>query len=133
MLIDAGMPTCFWSCAVEHACFVVNRLYCLRTKKVLIIDFLDCLKQPHNEKINLNYLPRFSCRAHKLIQPQTGKFEAVGEKGWFFGFQRNTSKNYLVYHPRWSSQQKWKCIESFTPHVTFNEDEVFGDQLDSLD
>lgn len=39
----------------------------------------------------------------------------------------------MIYNPRWSSQQKWKWIESCTPHVTFNEDEVFGDQLDSLD
>lgn len=41
MLIDARMPPLFWPWAVERAYFITNRLFCLRTKKVPIIDFLQ--------------------------------------------------------------------------------------------
>ena len=133
MLIDAGMPPCFWPWALEHSCFITNRLYCLRTKKVPVIDFLEGLAQPHNEKIDFSLLPRFGCRAYKLIEPKPGKFEARAEQGWFLGFQKNTNKNYLVYHPHLTPKQGFKWVESFTPHVTFNEDVVFGDMLSSVD
>lgn len=53
--------------------------------------------------------------------------------GWLLGFQKNTSKNYKIYHPHWTPSQGWKWIESFTPHVTFNEDIMFGDMLSSID
>ncbi|KAI0992039.1 hypothetical protein K3495_g16147, partial [Podosphaera aphanis] len=52
--------------------------------------------------------------------------------GWFIGFQKNTDKNFLVYHPRWTPAHGWKWIESCSPHVTFNEDVVFGDKQDSI-
>lgn len=39
MLIDANMPPCFWLRALEHSCYITNRLYCLRTKKTPLIDF----------------------------------------------------------------------------------------------
>ena len=32
MLIDARMRALYWPWAVRHACYIVNRLYCLRTK-----------------------------------------------------------------------------------------------------
>lgn len=44
LLIDARMPPCFWPWALEHSCFITNRLSCLRTKKVPIIDFLKGIK-----------------------------------------------------------------------------------------
>lgn len=132
LLIDARMPPIFWPWAVEHACFLANRLYCLRTKKVLIVDFLHGLKQPHHDKVDFSCLPRFGCRAYKLINPKPGKFEARAEKGWFVGFPKNTSKNYLMYHPYWTNKQGWKWIESCTPHVTFHEDVVFGDKLNTF-
>lgn len=50
LLIDAGMPPCFWPWAVEHSCYITNRLSCLRTNKVPLIDFLEGLRQPHNKK-----------------------------------------------------------------------------------
>ena len=133
LLIDAGMPPCFWPWAVEHSCFITNRLSCLRTKRVPIIDFLKGLRQPHNEKIDFTLLPRFGCRAYKLITPKPEKFKARAEMRWFMGFQKNTSKNYLIYLPHWTTSQGWKWIESFTPHVTFNEDIMFGDMLSSID
>lgn len=132
MLIDAGMPPWFWPWAVEHACFMINRLYCLRTKKVPVIDFLDGLRQPHHEKIDFSCLPRFGCRAYKLIEPRPGKFAARADKGWFIGFPKYTSKNYLIYYPLWTQKQGWKWVETTTPHATFNEDIMFGDMLDSL-
>ena len=102
MLIDARMPACYWPWAVEHACFITNRLYCLRTKSVPLIDFLKGLKQPHLSQIDFTYLPRFGCRAYKLIDPKPGKFEPRAEMGWFVGFQKNTNKNFLIYHPHWT-------------------------------
>lgn len=134
MLIDARMPPCFWPWAVEHSCFVTNRLYCLRTKMVPLVDFLHGLKQPHNNKIDLSFLPRFGCRAYKLIQPKPStKFEARAEKGWFFGFQKNTNKNFLIYHPHSTPKQSWKWVESVSPHVTFDENIMFGDMLSDFD
>ncbi|KAI0991084.1 hypothetical protein K3495_g17103, partial [Podosphaera aphanis] len=100
LLIDAGMSAIYWPWAVQHACFIANRLYCLRTNKVPIIDFLEGLRQPHKEKIDFTNLPRFGCRAYKLIDPTPGKFDPRAEMGWFIGFQKNTDKNFLVYHPR---------------------------------
>lgn len=38
MLIDANMPAIYWPWAVEHACFVSNTLFCLRTKNTPILD-----------------------------------------------------------------------------------------------
>ncbi|KAI0992311.1 hypothetical protein K3495_g15875, partial [Podosphaera aphanis] len=116
MLIDARMPACYWPWAVEHACFITNRLYCLRTKSVPIIDFLQGLRQPHPETIDFSNLPRFGCRAYKLINPKPGKFDPRAEMGWFIGFQKNTNKNFLIYHPHWTAAQGWKWRESFTPH-----------------
>lgn len=133
LLIDAGMPPCFWPWAVEHSCFITNRLICLRTKTVPIIDFLKGLNQPYNEKIDFTPLPRFGCRAYKMLNPKPGKFEARAEKGWFIGFQKNTSKNYLIYHPHWTPKHGWRWIESITPHVSFNEDIIFGDMLSPTD
>lgn len=103
LLIDARMPACYWPWAVEHACYISNRLYCQQTKRVPIIDFLDGLKQPHVEKIDFKNLPRFGCRAYKVINPKPAKFEARADLGWFIGFQKNTSKNYLIHHPQWTS------------------------------
>ena len=133
MLIDAQMPPCFWPWAVEHACFITNRLYCIHTKRIPIIDFLQGLKQPHHDKIDFSCLPRFGCRAYKLIIPKPGKFEARAEKGWFVGFPKNTSKNYLIYHPHWTPKQGWKWKESCTPHATFDENTMFGNLLNSVD
>ncbi|KAI0994885.1 hypothetical protein K3495_g13296 [Podosphaera aphanis] len=127
MLIDAGMPASFWPWAIQHACFITNRLYCLRTKKVPLTDFLQGLNQPHVDQIDLSNLPRFGCRAYKLISPKPGKFESRATKGWFLGFQQ-TSKNFIIYHPQQTPSQRLKWITSFTPHVTFNEDVMFGDE-----
>ncbi|KAI0997539.1 hypothetical protein K3495_g10647 [Podosphaera aphanis] len=132
MLIDAKMPPCYWSWAIQHACFILNRLYCIRTKKVPIIDFLKGLRQPHWEKVDLRNIPRFGCRAYKLTQPKPGKFEPRAEKGWFMGFQTNTSKNFLILHPHQTPIQGWKWVVSFTPHATFNEDDVFGNNMSSI-
>lgn len=52
MLIDAGRPSKFWPWAVQHACFITNRIYSLRTKKVPLIDFLQSHNQPHTDQIN---------------------------------------------------------------------------------
>ncbi|RKF54796.1 hypothetical protein GcM3_206031, partial [Golovinomyces cichoracearum] len=60
--------------------------------------------------------------------PKPGKFEPRAEKGWFLGFQQNTSKNYIIYHPQRTPTQGLKWVLSFTPHVTFNEDVMFGDK-----
>ncbi|KAI0997883.1 hypothetical protein K3495_g10305, partial [Podosphaera aphanis] len=131
VLIDAKMPPCYWSWAIQYACFILNRLYCIRTKKVPITDFLQGLRQPHLEKVDLRNLPRFGCQAYKLIQPKPSKFEPRAEKGWFMGFQANTSKNFLILHPHKTPVQGWKWVVSFTPHATFNEDIVFGDNMSS--
>lgn len=48
------------------------------------------------------------------------------------GYQPNTNKNYLIYHPHWTPKQGWKWVESYTPHVTFNEDVMFGDMLSPI-
>ena len=133
LLIDAEMPPVFWPWAVEHSCYITNRLSCLRTKDVPLIDFLRGLRQPYNNRIDLTHLPRFGCRAYKYIDPKPGKFEARAEMGWFLGFQRNTNKNYLIYHPHWTTSNGWKWVESFTPHVTFNEDIMFGSMLSTID
>nr|ABW72074.1 TE3 [Blumeria hordei] len=129
MLIDARMPSCYWPWAIKHACFIVNRLYCLRTKMVPLIDFLQGLNQPAPEKIDFSNMPRFGCRAYKYIDPKPGKFSPRAETGWFVGFQANTNKNSIIFHPHWTLIQGWKWIESFSPHVTFNEDLMFGDRL----
>lgn len=128
MLIDAGMPASFWPWAVQHACFITNRLYCLRTKKVPLIDFLKSLSQPHADQIDFTNLPRFGCRAYKLIHPKHGNFEPRASKGWFLGFQQGTSKNFIIFHPQQTSSQRSRWVLSITPHVTFNEDVMFGDK-----
>lgn len=74
MLIDARMPSCYWPWVVEHACFITNRLYCLRTKSVPLINFLQGLKQPYPSQIDFTDLPRFGCQAYKLIDPKPDKF-----------------------------------------------------------
>lgn len=81
LLIDAGMPPCFWPWAVQNSCYITNRLGCLRTKRVLLIDFLKGLRQPHYKKIDFTTLPRFGCRAYKYIDPTPGKLEAKAEMG----------------------------------------------------
>ena len=129
MLIDAHMPACYWPWAVRHACFIVNRLYCLRTKRVPIIDFLQRLEQPSTEKIDLSAIPRFGCRAYKRIEPEPGKFSPRASMGWFVGFQENTNKNFIIYHPHWTPVQGCKWVESITPHVSFKEEIMFGDKI----
>lgn len=127
MLIDANMPLPFWPWAVEHACFITKRLYNLRTKKIPVIDFLQALSQPYSEKLDLSNISRFACRAYKLIQPKPGKFEPRAEKGCFVGFQKNTNKNFLIYHPHKTPKGSLKCLISITPHVAFDENVVFGE------
>ncbi|POS81846.1 hypothetical protein EPUL_006129, partial [Erysiphe pulchra] len=102
-------------------------------KKTPIIDFMKGLNQPYPDKIDFSHLPRFGCRAYKLITPRPGKFNARAEKGWFFGYQKNTSKNFIIYYPHWTSSRGWKWVETFTPHATFNEDTMFGDVSTSTD
>ncbi|KAI0992889.1 hypothetical protein K3495_g15295, partial [Podosphaera aphanis] len=63
MLIDARMPATYWPWAVDHACFIANRLYCLRTKQIPLTDFMQGLNQPHTGQVDLRYTPRFGCRA----------------------------------------------------------------------
>lgn len=133
MLIDAKMPAKYWPWAVQHACFITNRLFCLRTKQVPLIDFLKSLKQPCPDKVDFNNLPQFGCRAYKLTDPKPSKFEPRACKGWFIGFQVNTDKNFIIHHPHWTpiNGQKWKI--SFTPHATFNEDVMYGDECERSD
>ncbi|KAI0994251.1 hypothetical protein K3495_g13932 [Podosphaera aphanis] len=52
---------------------------------------------------------------------------------WFIGFQQNTNKNYIIYHSHWTPVHGWKWIESITPHASFNEDIVFGDELSPIE
>ncbi|KAI0995348.1 hypothetical protein K3495_g12836 [Podosphaera aphanis] len=47
MLIAARMPAIYWPLVVQHVCFFVNRLFCLRTKQIPPIDFMQSLNQPH--------------------------------------------------------------------------------------
>ncbi|KAI0995749.1 hypothetical protein K3495_g12430, partial [Podosphaera aphanis] len=61
-----------------------------------------------------------------------GKFEARADKGWFLGFQQNTSKNFLLLHPHITPVQGLKWAVSFTPHASFNEDIMFGDEMDPI-
>ncbi|KAI0996506.1 hypothetical protein K3495_g11676 [Podosphaera aphanis] len=133
LLIDSNMPPCYWTWAIHHACFIINRLYCIRTKNLPIIDFLKGLRQPHLDKIDLRNIPRFGCRAYKLITPKPGKFEPRADKGWFLGFQANTSRNFLILHLHQTPSQGDKWVVSFTPHASFNEDVVFGDEMSSID
>lgn len=74
MLIDARMPFCYWPQSIKHACFIFNRLNCLRTKMVPLIDSLQGLNQPDPEKIDFSNLPCLGCRAHKYINPNPDKF-----------------------------------------------------------
>lgn len=101
---------------------------------VPLVDFLDGLKQPQYKKIDLSFMPRFGCRAYKLIEPKpTTKFEAIAEKGWFFGFQKNTNKIFLIFHAHSTPKQGWKWIESVSPHLKFDENIEFGDMLNNFD
>lgn len=88
MLIDARMPAMYWPWVVEHACFLANRLYCLRTKNTPLIDFMQGLRQSHVYQVDLTNIPGFGCRAYKLIAPKPGKLEPRAQKGWFIGFQK---------------------------------------------
>ncbi|KAI1005676.1 hypothetical protein K3495_g2541 [Podosphaera aphanis] len=115
MPIDAGMSTSFWPWAVQP---------------IPLTDLLLGFNQPHVDRIDLSNLPRFGCKAYKIISPKPGKFEPRAEKDWFLGFQQNTSKNFIIYHPQQTSSQGLKWILSFTPHVTFNEDKLFGDKTE---
>ena len=133
MLIDAHMPALYWPWAVQHACYIVNRLYCLKTKQIPLIDFMQGLNQPHTGQLDFTNLPRFGCRAYKLIHPKPGKFEPRAIKGWFMGFQKNTDKNFIIYYPHWTNTRDWRWIENFTPHATFNEEIMFGDELTPTD
>ncbi|KAI1000751.1 hypothetical protein K3495_g7446 [Podosphaera aphanis] len=81
MLIDAKMPACYWPWAIEHACFITNRLYCLRTKSVPLLSFLQELKKLHPSQVDFTSLPRFGCRTYKLIDPKPGKFEPKSKYG----------------------------------------------------
>ncbi|KAI0994998.1 hypothetical protein K3495_g13184 [Podosphaera aphanis] len=122
MLIDAKMPACYWPWAIEHACFITNRFYCLRTKSVPLLSFLQGLKQPHPNQIDSTNLPRFGCRAYKLIDPKPGKFEPRASMGWFIGFQKNTNKNFLIYYPHWTPVRGWKWSE------VISDDQQLADQ-----
>lgn len=115
MLIDANLPPCYWPWAVQHACFILNQLYCIRTKNTPIIDFLQDLRQPYMDKIDLRHIPHFGCRAYKLIHPKPSKFKPRAEKGWFLGFQTNTSKNFLILHPHGTFKQGWSWVISLLP------------------
>lgn len=131
MLKDAKMPPIYWPWAVDHACFIVNRLFCLRTKQIPLIDFMQGLNQVHTGMVDFRNIPRFGCRAYILITPKPGKFELRATKGWFIGFQKNKNKIFIIYHPHYASAQGWKWTESFTPHATFNEDVIIGEELPS--
>ncbi|KAI1000091.1 hypothetical protein K3495_g8102 [Podosphaera aphanis] len=45
----------------------------------------------------------------------------------------NTNKNFIIYYPHWTTTQGWKWTENFTPHASFNEDIMFGDELTPVD
>jgi hypothetical protein len=129
MLIDAGLPPAYWEHALQHACFITNRLYNLTTKKVPHLDFLQGLNQPHKEQIDLKGIPRFGCKAFKYIDNHTGKFTARAVEGWFMGYQPNTSTNYniLALHQEPQGRVVWKMF--ITPHVSFDEDCLMGPEL----
>ncbi|KAI1005281.1 hypothetical protein K3495_g2930 [Podosphaera aphanis] len=62
-----------------------------------------------------------------------GKFEPRADKGWFLGFQQNISKKFLILHSHITLVQGLKWAVSFTPHASFNEDIIFGDEMNPID
>ena len=129
MLIDAGLPPFYWEHAVQHACFITNRLYNLKTKTAPLLSFLQGLKQPHHTQIDMSGIPRFGCKAFKYVDNHTGKFTARAIEGWFMGFQANTSKNYniLALHEQPGGGKGWRFFT--TPHASFDEDSLMGPLL----
>ncbi|KAI1000023.1 hypothetical protein K3495_g8173 [Podosphaera aphanis] len=68
-----------------------------------------------------------------LRMARSGKFEQRATKGWFMGFQANTNNIFIIYYLHWTATQGWKWVENITPHVKFNEDVIFGDELNPID
>ncbi|KAI1003005.1 hypothetical protein K3495_g5199 [Podosphaera aphanis] len=134
ILIDARTHACSVLASDSRPCMLHSRQTVLSSNKTdskQFFDFMQGLNQRHTGKIYLKNTPRLGSRAYKPIPPKPGKFEPRATKGWFTGIQRNTNKNFIIYHLHHTSSQRWKWIESFTPHATFNKDVMFGEEFPS--
>lgn len=125
MMIDSGLPQSCWNFAVQHSCFITNNIANIRLKAIpaqLLSQELNHSSTP----ADLTKLRRFGCKAYIHINnmPHSAKFAPRANIGWFFGFQKNTSSNYLIWMP--TPRGDWRSDLVVSPHCTFDEGTVFG-------
>ena len=129
MLLDSGFPLWMWSFAVQHSCYLTNRLANLTTKAIPIQQLESELHVGTVETIDLSSVRRFGCKAYMHIQnmQKSAKFAPRAHVCWFVGFQEHSSTNYLLWIPWFDGRtQRWEGKTYITPHVTFDEDVTHG-------
>lgn len=79
--------------------------------------------------MDLSHLRRFGCVAYLHIpserRQRSAKYQARAVKGYFVGYQRGGQTNYRIWIPG-------SGVIKESPHVTFNETEVYNMRLSSI-
>lgn len=131
IMLDSGLPTSLWHFAVLYSCCITNRLANLTTKDIPLHQLEKELNAGPPEKVDLSNMKRFGCKAfiYNRGVKDAQKFAPRATTGWFVGFQENSTTNYLVWQPYWDHMKGvWSSYTTYSPHVTFHEDTVFGTQ-----
>jgi hypothetical protein len=116
LLIEAGLPTCFWPFAIKHVVYVRNRV-----RHATTADHDSPYYMVTGDMSNLKKLKVFGCRAYVLILPTSSKFERRAESGVPL-----ESLSYGVYKVLVPSKDGGESKVIISRHVTFDEEELFG-------
>ena len=123
IVLDSGLPGELWPEAIDTAVPVSNRTSTQRDAEPPRARLIQHLTGRH-ETIDLSHLRRFGCVAYQHIpterRQKSAKFQARAVKGYFVGYQRGGHTNYRIWIPGSGAIKE-------SPHVTFNETEVYGD------
>jgi hypothetical protein len=123
LLIEAGLPTCFWPFAIKHVVYVRNRVRHATTGDFPYYMVTGDMPSLRNLKV-------FGCRAYVLILPTPSKFERRAESGVLL-----ECLSYGVYKVFVPSKDEGESKKIISRHFTFDEDELPGlkDMEDIMD
>ena len=123
IMLDSGLPGHLWPEAIDTAVHVTNRTSTQRDAEPPRARLIQHLTG-RQEVVDLTHLRRFGSLAYLHIPVErrlkSAKFQARAIKGYFVGYQRGGQTNYRIWIPRSGAIKE-------SPHVTFNETEVYGD------
>ena len=126
LLIDAGIPICFWPFAVSHVAYVRNRV-----KHTTVGDCPYTVVT--GNRPNMKNVRVFGCRAFVLVQPTPSKLEPRAEAGVLLSCKDHGMYTVMLFD---GGDDVPRLVTS--RHVTFDEDkfpglEALAETMDEID